>query len=153
MTREERVFFPVERTGPPGGRPARTDTSRSRPFLAVRAESAWPRHKHKFKQLYNVVQIVRIVQPHRFKSGADTCSPAFSLWTESAPHADSSSIQTSRKGRDISINLFVYPSPTTCPLNLLRLLPHHHGPLSPDVFGILLGYGQSIWNDGCLFLV
>ena len=89
MTREERVFFPVERTGPARRRPARNDTSHSRPLVLFETKRCGS--KHNFKQLQqhsthctNACTDCTHCTSHRFKSVCDCLFPAFSLWTESA---------------------------------------------------------------------
>ena len=72
MTREERVFFPVERTGPPGGgRPAATPdhfpSRRSRPGAS----------QPQIQILYSHCTIVFVVHAQRFKSAHGPCSSPF----------------------------------------------------------------------------
>ena len=72
MSREERLFFPVERTGPPGGgRPAATPdhfpSRRSRPGAA----------QPQIQILYSHCTIVFVVHAQRFKSAHGPCSSPF----------------------------------------------------------------------------
>ena len=142
MTREERVFFPVERTGPPGGRPARNDTSRSRPLVLFepkrRGLDTNSNNCTTFYTLYECLyRLYFIVHPHRFKSVGSCVSPAFSLWTESAasPAQIPRSLRSLHHPPDGTL-VHHHPTAACAAASALRAhAPHLAGPPSgpPDV--------------------